>query len=1249
LLIVEGGQEFALEPQSADRRHNRLFQVVTARPVAVLCVVAAFIVFGSVAFGKLKTTLMPNLEYPQLTIRTNYPAAAPSEVEEKVSRVIEERLGNVPGLVTRSSISRAESSDVLLRFGWGTNMLEATADVRDRLDRIGFDDTEIERPQLLRYDPAQDPMMRLMLFSTGRDVDLMALRAYADDVLKLELSKVEGVAAVRVSGGEEQQIRIELSEAKLNQYRLTARQVVERIRGARVDTSAGVIALDGRDVILRIVSVYESLEVLRAIEVPTGDGGRVTVGELAPQIRRVAKERDTITRLAAEDTGFRAREGVMLEILKEGDANIVETAQQVWVALYGDARWREVRAARGEDIELPELEPEDAGPAAAAPRVRMRRGGIRVGGGRRGGMMPSMGAGTLIDRIPDGFGLRVVSDQSYFIEDAIEDVTAAAVLGALLAVLVLFLFLKSAKATILIAAAIPLSIVTTFIPMQMADVSLNLMSLGGLALGIGMLVDNSVVVIESITRCREEGDDPLSAAVRGISEVGGAILAATMTTIAVFFPIVFVEGVAGQVFRDLSLTVVFSLLASLVVAQFVVPAMLGIGVSGVMGKEKFRYTRGVAGFLKPGENVRGWRYVPWAAQSLIQLPFWLVVLALIAVLDTLAWVARYVWRGAAFAGRMVFKPFSFVFEAVWKAVDGVYPLFLRAALAQPLVVLALVFAAAIAAFSVGGKLETELLPRFQQEEFYVDMAAPDGTQIADTDRGAAALIERAFTEGRFQRDVARVTVESGGEEQAGDSRPVGSHRVRMVVTLKKSADVSTAPEYTQQVLRDLADDTTLFQGTAEVSEPALVQLDTGLVVEVRGHDRQTLAAVAEELAEEMRELRHRDGTPMLRDVRTSIQPGRPQVQIIYDRQALQRVGLTAEAVTAELRNKIGGAVSTQFSSAGDDMEVFVELLRDDKQTLDQVRDIEVSPGVRLREVLYLGGDGLLVTEGPNEIRRVGNQRAVVVMAEPHGIALSGAASAVQELVEAGLVDLTGAEVGFAGQVSEMNESIRSLILALLLALFLVYVVMAVQFESLLDPLVIMFAVPFAGVGVVFALYFFGLPVSVMVLLGGIVLAGIVVNNAIVLVNYANQLVARGQTPMQAAVNASRIRLRPIVITTLTTLLALLPMTGWLDPVMPAAQGIAHVVDLGLYAAVEGLGGSLTAPQGWPGIGGWTFGFERGLDMLTGGGEGAEVRRPLAITVIAGLALSTLLTLIVIPTLWAWVNTLQLRLRQRRAA
>lgn len=1215
------------------RRQSRFFQVVTTRPVAVLCVVAAFIVFGGVALTKLKTTLMPNLEYPQLTIRTGYPAAAPSEVEEKVSRQIEERLGNVPGLVERSSISRAESSDVVLKFAWGTNMLDATADVRDRLDRIGFDDQEVERPQILRYDPAQDPTMRLTLFATDDQVSLLDLRAFAEDILKTELGKIEGVAAVRVSGGEERQIRISLIEAKLNQYGLTAQQVSNRIRAARVDVSAGIIELSGRDVILRVVSTYESMQVLSDLEVTVGEQGRVTLSEIAT-IEQVAKERETITRFAGAETGHNAREGVLLEILKEGDANIVEVAKRVWTALYGADKYEAVRKRRGEEP------PGGATGGTVQTRQGGGRGGFRRGGMRGGGGSFFVGRQSLVDQLPEGYGLKVVSDQSYFIEDAVQDVTASAVLGAFLAVLVLFFFLRSVKATVLIAAAIPLSIVTTFIPMQLSDVSINLMSLGGLALGVGMLVDNSVVVIESIARCREEGDSPIDAAVRGISEVGGAILASTMTTVAVFFPIVFVEGVAGQIFRDLSLTVVFSLLASLIVAQFVVPALFGVGISGLKELGAFKVTRAVVGYMKPPENAKLSRHIGFWANRGIQLPFWMNVLITVAVIDALAWVARYVFKGVSFVLMLVFKPLGVVFNIGWKAIENTYPLALRAALAQPMIVLLAAAAAGVIGLGLGSRLDTELLPRFQQDEFYADLAGPEGTQIRDTDREAARIIREAFEAEEFKGSVSRITYEAGGEQQAGDSRPTGTHRVRMIVTLNHGSEARVAAPMAEERLREVVDDSTLYQGSAEFSSPALVKIDSGLQIEIRGDDYMRLARVAERVVAALQLIQRDDGEPLLTDVRSSVNTGRPQVQLDYNRSQLVRFGLSADQVTTEVRNKIGGAVSTQFSSAGEDLEVFVELLSTDKESLEKVRDIEVASGVRLRDVLANGGDDLRVLEGPSEIRRVGNERAVLITAEPNGVALSAAKSAVEELIDGGGLDLEDSRIAFSGQVEEMQSSIMSLILALSLAVFLVYVVMAVQFESLVDPLVIMFSVPFAGVGVVIALWLFGLPVSVMVLLGSIVLAGIVVNNAIVLVNYANQLRARGQTPTEAALNASRIRLRPIAITTLTTLLGLLPMTGWIDPIIPAVQWAAGGVDAVITPIVEGLGRSVTAPASWKLIGGWQFSFERGIGFLVGGGEGAEVRKPLAITVIAGLALSTLLTLIVIPTLWAWINNLR---------
>ncbi|MEE9310820.1 MAG: efflux RND transporter permease subunit, partial [Planctomycetota bacterium] len=456
--------------------------------------------------------------------------------------------------------------------------------------------------------------------------------------------------------------------------------------------------------------------------------------------------------------------------------------------------------------------------------------------------------------------------------------------------------------------------------------------------------------------------------------------------------------------------------------------------------------------------------------------------------------------------------------------------------------------------------------------------------------------EAIYNDPELKGHIRRMTVEVGGEDRPGDSKPMGPHRVRLVIDFKGGDDTERTANAIKQVVREHASDNPLFQGQSEFSAPTLVRIDSGIEIEIKGDNYERLGAAAARIVEALKQLEVADGVPLLRDVRSSVQAGRPQVRLRYNRLQLQRYGLSAEQVSSEVRSKIGGEVSTQYNGGGEDIEVFVELQGSDKRTLEQIRNLEIAKGVRLREVLIDGGSNLRVVEGPSEIRRVGNERAVIVRAEPYNVALSAATEQVEALLASGDVDLDGADVGFSGQVREMQASTTSLILALTLAIFLVYVVMAIQFESLIDPLVIIFSVPFAGVGVVIALAMFGLPISVMVLLGMIVLAGIVVNNAIVLISYANTLMQRGETAKEAALNAARIRLRPIIITTLTTLLGLLPMTGWLDMFVPSS-----------------------------------------IEMLQSGGEGAAVRKPLAITVIAGLSLSTPLTLIVIPTIWAWVR------------
>ena len=1226
-------------------RANRLYRIVTTRPVAVLCVVSAFVVFGYVSLKDLPTTLMPNLNYPNLTIRTHYPAAAPADIEEKVSREIEERIGNVPGLKQRSSISRAEQSDVLLQFAWGTDMLQATADVRDRLDRARLEDG-VERPQILRFDPGQDPTMRLMLFATRDDVTLLDLRSFADDVLKPELSKIDGVAAVRVSGGSERQVRISLRERDLNHNKLSAQQVFDRIRAARVDISAGLISLAGQDVILRVVSTYETTGVLENLEIAGGaSSARVLLKDIA-DVAIVEKDRTTITRFAGAETGYDAREGVLLEVLKEGDANIVQVAKRVWVALYGESRYEQIRKQRGEDSAPRAPDKKTAGgssapdSAAGGGRSGAGRGGRGAAGATRafgpGGGGFAMGPRALMNQMPEGFGVRVLSDQSYFIEDAVNDVSANAALGALLSVLVIFLFLRSIKITVLNSISIPICIIATFIPMRMWGVSLNVMSLGGLAMGVGMVVDNSTVVLESIERCRQEGDDMLTAAVRGISEVGGAIMAGTLTTVAVFFPIVFVTGIAGLIFRDQALTVVFSMLASLVVAQFVVPALFGISLAGLSHAGGFALTRKSLGYLRPEAGLSTWRKILFWMNRAFQMPVYLFLLLFIAVMDVFTLVFRYVFAGVGTVLRFVFKPLARLFDLAWKLTEDAYPPILRLTLAQPMLVAAAALGSGVLTVVLAMSLDDELLPTFQQGEYYADAAAPEGTKIEITDAEARRLIQRAFKDEGVKARIARISSETGGEGQAGDRRELGSHRTRFVVTLRPGIDPRDGTAPTQGTLRNEFEDSPMFQGSGQFSTPQLFAIATGIEIEVRGSSHERLGRVAEALVKALKSLKRDDGEPLLLEVKSSLSAGRPQIALAYDREMLERYKLTADQVTRAIRIKVGGEVSTQFTSRGEDIDVFVELGGTDKASVDRVLEIEVASGVRLKDVLPAGARPS-PEDGPSEIRRVGNERAVLVRADPNDVALGLAKKRIEAVIASGGIDLDGSNLRFAGQASEMEESVNSLLWALVLAVFLVYVVMAVQFENLIDPLIIMLSVPLAGVGVVAALIVFKLPISVMVLLGAIVLAGIVVNNAIVLVDYANLLQSRGMTVRDAALAAGKIRLRPIAITTLTTLLGLLPMTGWLDPVMPATLALAGGFDSGMRAMVEGMGLSLTAPSEWPGIGGSTFSLVRGVSFLVGGGEGAEVRKPLAVTVIVGLTSSTLLTLLVIPTLWAWVN------------
>jgi len=655
-----------------------------------------------------------------------------------------------------------------------------------------------------------------------------------------------------------------------------------------------------------------------------------------------------------------------------------------------------------------------------------------------------------------------------------------------------------------------------------------------------MLVDDGIVVLESIFQRREAGDTPFQAASKGTSTVSMAVIASTLTTVAVFFPLVFVQGLAGQLIRDQALTVSFSLLASLAVAFTIVPTL------SVLGQK--RPGKHVESAPEEGLAKRGGKIAGGAASVFVFLPR--------LALKGLAWLGRFITPVV----NAVFDPFDRAFDRFLKA----YPPVARWALAHPRRVLLWASAAFIASLGVGALLPVNLFPSPSQGEFTFSIRLPEGTALPVTDRTLtrlASLVEK-------DPGVKFVYTSAGQRDLAAFSgSSLEANRGQLTVVMKKATD-RKGEEAIAARLRDAMGATPGLGYEFEI--PALLKFKNPVEVEVFAYDLDTLRTLSGAVAAQLASVRG------VQDVEASARPGDPEVQIAFDRDRLAAMNLDPANASRLVRNAVQGEAATQFSDLDRKLDVRVRATEQERSQVAQLADLEVGRNdgqpVRLGAVA-----NVLVERGPSEIRRIGQQRAAVVSANLKGRDLGSASKEINARL-ARLPVPSGAKVLLAGQNREMAESTGSLRFAIVLAMFLVYLVMASQFESLLHPFVLMFSIPLAVVGVAIALGVTGTSISVMVLIGMVILAGIVVKNAIVLVDYANRLRKEGKSKVDALVEAGSVRMRPIIMTTMTTVLGLLPM----------ALGI---------------------------------------------GEGVEVRAPLAITLIGGLVVSTLLTLVVIPVVY----------------
>jgi HAE1 family hydrophobic/amphiphilic exporter-1 len=1068
----------------------KTIRFAVTHPVTVWMSTIAAVVFGVVALGRLDLRLLPAIRYPSVTLQTEFPNTAPADVENLVTRPLEEAVGVVPGLRRVHSISQSGLSQITLEFGWGTDMDYASLDVREKVDLIQLP-AEALPPVLLKYDPAQDPVLRIGLWG---DASLARLRAVADEVLKREIESLQGVAAAKVSGGLEEEIRVEVDEDRLSALGVPIAAVAEALAQENVNASGGRLRDRNAEYVVRTLSRFASVDDIGEVTVGARDGRGVKLRDVAA-ITRTHRERTTITHVDG-------RESVEIAVYKEGDDNIVDMA--------------------------------------AAVRRHLER---------------------VAELLPEGMEVAVLFDQSVFIAKAVGEVRDNALLGGLLAVLVLFVFLRELRSTLIIGVAIPISIVATFILMYGRGVSLNVMSLGGLALGVGMLVDNSIVVLEAIHRKREEdpGLSPAAAAERGAAEVSGAVVASTLTTVAVFVPIVFVVvGVAGQIFRDQALTVTFSLLISLAVALTFTPMAVAFGQGG--GGEP---ARGPASLR---ERMSAWtRFAGGGRPASRRLRKTLLAAALF--LPALL-AAALTWLGGRLRAALLLllSPLTTLFNATYPRLASGYVRLLGVALARRGVVLGFAVALAAGAALLAPGLGVELIPPMAQGEFTLGLELPEGTPLSRTDARVAA-IERGLAgiEG-IVRTASDVGVSREGDTSASRRK---ENRAEIHVRLDR-ADQQREADVLAGVRRVLAGYPDV---SMKVRRQSLFSFSAPVEVDVYGYNLEDLQRAADAVAASLA------GVEGLRDVRLSMVPGSPEVRVAFDRDKLNRHGLSLGQVSQLVRDKVRGSVAGRIRERERHIDIRVMNGEEQRSTLQSVRDLIVAERggvpIPLAAVATMS-----VEQGPSEIHRLGRKRAVIVSANLAGRDLGSVTRDVERRLRA-LSLPAGVTVAMGGQNEEMRASFRSLWLATLLAVFLVYLVMAAQFESFLHPLIIMFTVPLALTGAVYGLALTGTPISVIVVIGAIMLAGIVVNNGIVLVDRINQL--RRDRDLEAAVmQAGHERLRPILMTTATTVLGLLPMA------------------LGL-------------------------------------GEGAELRAPLAITVIWGLTLATLLTLVVVPAAYALIT------------
>ena len=1022
-----------------------LYDTSIRRPVATAMAFLVIIVVGVVSFRYLPVDLLPEIEFPRVTVYTNYPNVGPEEIEKIITDPVANAVSGVPNVERMTSRSDEGGSRVSLEFAQGTNLDAATNDVRAALDRIRDDlPVEAEPPGIWKFDPNSQEIVSIAVESRR---DMESLTRLMERDLSKRFEQIPGVGTLNIQGGIYRQIRVNIDRDRLKAYDMSAAQVEQAISQSNVTLPGGNVKEGLNDLYVRTQGEYQSLAQIRRTIVAMVEGSPVRVEDVA----RVTDGYEDVQRIA-ELNGIPV---IRLEIQKQSGANTVTVADAI---------------------------------RAEVERINETRSDVR---------------------------LTVVSDQSEFIRKSINNVQNSAIWGSLLAILVLYLFLRNGSTTFIIALSIPISIIATFGLLFFNDLTLNQMTFGGLALGVGLIVDNAIVVLENIIRRREEeGLSLIEAASVGTREVAGAIVASTLTTSVIFLPLVFARTTTAALFQSLALVVVFALACSLLVALTLVPMMASRFLTVDPDAEK----------TEEGTSK------PW-------------------------------------------------FQRAFARLEQRYSRTIRAALSYRKAVFAVTGVLLAGAIALWPMISVELAPQTEASEIDVDLEMAQGTNIAvvmeylnELQRRVEPILPRDEME-NFAKQVqpwgAEVEIRLKPSGERSVSAFALADRIRSaVVGQVPGADIRVRAQSGLWILRRV------FSSGGG---------NDALQVELRGYDLEQARRIAQRIR---RTLETVDGVA---GARAGRREGRPEQNIRFLRDKISSLGLTTREVAQAVQTNVGGSRAAAFRQGGEQFPIMVRLQPEDRLSVKDLDNVSIrTPSgqtVPISSLITMNRG-----RGPTEIRRINGQRVTYISATLESGAVLGE---VVERSREALSDIAlpeGFSIVFGGEYREQQKAQQDFLIAIIMALVLIYIVMAGQFERFLDPLIVMFSVPLVIIGVVPTLLLTGTTVNIQSVMGLVMLIGIVVNNAIVLVDYINLMRReRGLELFDAVAEAGRLRLRPILMTTLTTVLGLVPL----------ALGI---------------------------------------------GAGAEIQAALARVVIGGLTASTLITLGLIPVAYVSVELTAQRLR-----